>query len=149
MKTKQGVVVLPTILIFGAIIIGIVLTGIFIVQLINRSNLGIRLAIETSVAANTAIEDVHLRLIRGQLLPPPVICNDASPTFTDYDSLDLGRVTVAVKVCKYTCGVVDCRYRVRADAQALLLVKRRLEAVFDVDAVTGQIRVSSLQVLEF
>ena len=145
---NDGVVVLPTVLIFGAIIISIVLTGIFIIQLINRSNFGIRLAAETSAAAYAAIDDVHLRLIKGVLSPEPVECNDTSPIFTAYNTIDLGRADVSVNVCKYSCGVMTCRYRVRTEAQAMF-VKRRLEAVFDADPVTGQVRLSSLESLEF
>ena len=146
---RRGVVVLPTILIFSAIILGIVLAGLFIVQLINRSNFGIRLAAESVAAANAAIDDVHLRLIRDNLSPIPTECNDVSPVFTTYDTLTIGRVNVTQMVCKYTCGVSACRYRIRADAVASSFVKRRYEALMDSDQVTGQIRVGSVKAIGF
>ncbi|MFH1758993.1 MAG: hypothetical protein ABH822_00315 [Patescibacteria group bacterium] len=146
---NKGVAVLPAVLIFGAIMIGIVISGLMVAQTINRSNFGIRIAAEAEAAARAAIEDVHLKILRNSLSPEPVECNDSSPVFTPYDAPDLGRIQVDAEICKYSCGLDICRYRVRANAQSVFFVKRQLEALIDVDPVTGQTRISSLKQLSF
>lgn len=155
---KKGVVVLPTILIFGAIIVGMVLTGVFVVQLITRSNFGVRLAAETSAAAQAGVEDVYLRLLKGTLKTTGgstnfTQCDDVTPIFSeDFNGLNLGRANVSIKVCEYLTQCSDptrvCRYRVITDASALF-VKRSMEAVFDVDQTTGQVSLTSLEAVVF
>jgi len=138
-------VVLPTVLILGVIIIGLVLAGIFVAQLINRSNFNIRLAAEASAAVKSALSDAHLRLLRGDLM-----VTKSCPGFSvtpNYSLPSLGRVNSDVYVCQTTCPLSTniCQYEVRADAQALVVLRRRLEAVLNVDPITGVIKLSSLK----
>ena len=143
---KKGVAVLPAILVMGVVIIGLALTGILVVRLINQSTFGIRLAAETGAAAQAAVDDANLRLLQGNLT-----VNKSCPGFAsnpNYSFTEIGRATVDVFVCKTVCGLYVCQYEVRADAKALF-VKRRLKAVLDADPLTKQIKVSSIKLKEF
>jgi len=146
---QVGAVVLPTVLVLGLIIIGLVLTGAFVVQFLNRSNFAIRLTTEATAAAQAALADFHLKLVRRSPSPLPALCNDASPTFSDQGNFSLGRTTVKIEACHYNCGGSPCRYRVRAEAKAFVFLKRLVEGVFDVDPVSGQVRISAIKNLEF
>ncbi len=143
---KKGVAVLPTILVMGVIIIGLVLTGILVVRLINQSTYGIRLAAETGAAAQAAVDDAHLRLLRDELE-----VDKECPGFKsdeNYSFEAIGRASVDVFVCKVTCGLGVCQYEVRADAKAVF-VKRRLKAILDVNPLTKQVEISSIKLEEF
>jgi hypothetical protein len=143
---KKGVAVLPAILVMGVVIIGLALTGILVVRLINQSTFGIRLAAETGAAAQAAVDDANLRLLQGNLT-----VTKSCPGFVsnpNYSFTEIGRTTVDVFVCKTVCGLDVCQYEVRADAKALF-VKRRLKAVLDADPLTKQIKVSSIKLEEF
>ena len=142
---KKGVAVLPAILVMGVVIIGLALTGILVVRLINQSTFGIRLAAETGAAAQAAVDDANLRLLQGNLTVTKS-CPGFAPN-PNY-SFEIGRATVDVFVCKTVCGLDVCQYEVRADAKALF-VKRRLKAVLDADPLTKQIKVSSIKLEEF
>lgn len=145
MKNK-GVAVLPTILVMGVVIIGLVLTGILVVRFINQSTFGIRLAAETRAAAQAAVDDANLRLVQGTLT-----VSENCPEFPDspnYSFSDIGRTTVEVFVCKTECDLHVCQYEIRADAKALF-IKRQLKAILDVDPLTKQIKVSSIKLEEF
>ena len=145
---KKGVAVLPAILVMGVVIIGLALTGILVVRLINQSTFGIRLAAETGAAAQAAVDDANLRLLQGNLTVNKS-CSDEEGFASDSNySFTIGRATVEVFVCKTVCGLDVCQYEVRADAKALF-VKRRLKAVLDADPLTKQIKVSSIKLEEF
>ena len=124
MKNK-GVAVLPTILVMGVVIIGLVLTGILVVRFINQSTFGIRLAAETRAAAQAAVDDANLRLVQGTLTVSRTCPGFASTP--NYSFSDIGRATVDVFVCKTECGLNICQYEIKADAKALF-IKRRLRA---------------------
>ena len=143
---KKGVAVLPAILVMGVVIIGLALTGILVVRLINQSTFGIRLAAETGAAAQAAVDDANLRLLQGNLTVTKSCPDFASNP--NYSFTEIGRVTVDVFVCKTVCGLYVCQYEVRADAKALF-VKRRLKAVLDADPLTKQIKVSSIKLEAF
>jgi len=144
---KKGVAVLPAILVMGVVIIGLALTGILVVRLINQSTFGIRLAAETGAAAQAAVDDANLRLLQGNLTVNKSCSDEGWVSDLNY-SFTIGRATVDVFVCKTVCGLYVCQYEVRADAKALF-VKRRLKAVLDADPLTKQIKVSSIKLKEF
>ena len=145
---EKGAVVLPAVIIFGAIALSLVITGLFVTQIVNRSVFGVRLAEEVRAAAQSAVADVHLRLIRDNI-SLPVLCNDSNPTFSNYDIIVPGRVTVDAGICYYNCNIDVCRYRARVDATSTFLVSRKVEAVFDKDVITGQVRMGELVWLDF
>ena len=144
---KKGVAVLPAILVMGVVIIGLALTGILVVRLINQSTFGIRLAAETGAAAQAAVDDANLRLLQGNLTVNKSCSDEGWVSDLNY-SFTIGRATVEVFVCKTVCGLDVCQYKVQADAKALF-VKRRLKAVLDADPLTKQIKVSSIKLEEF
>ena len=144
---KKGVAVLPAILVMGVVIIGLALTGILVVRLINQSTFGIRLAAETGAAAQAAVDDANLRLVQGTLTVSKE-CPFSDSDSPNYSFSDIGRTTVEVFVCKTECDLHVCQYEIRADAKALF-IKRQLKAILDVDPLTKQIKVSSIKLEEF
>lgn len=139
---------LPAVVVFGAIALSIVATGLFVTQLVTRSVFGARLAEEAMAAGRSVVADVHLRLIKGTI-SDPVVCNDTNPIFTNYDISVPGRITTDVGICRYDCGLNVCRYRVAIEARSSFLVRRKMEAIFDRDTVSGQIKLSEIEELEY
>lgn len=143
----RGVVVLPTILILGSVIIGIVLAGVFIAQLINRSNFGLRLEAEVTNIANAAAQDIYLRLNKSLLSVTQPCPNFLSSP--DYSLPPSGRVSADVYLCQTSCGASICQYEAKIDARANVFVNKRFRVVFDADPVTGQVRVGALNLSRF
>lgn len=145
---RKGVVVLPTIIIFGAIALGIVVTGLFVAQLINRSIFGIRLAAEARSAIKSAAADIQLRLIRGDLTA--VTCEGGGvPASAPPETTSVGRITVTAKLCQEKCGLRTCLHRADITGRAPLFIVRKTSVVFDEDIVSGQVNLTSAINVEF
>lgn len=136
---KKGLVLLPTVLILGFVVVSIGLTGLFIIFTLNRSNYNIRLAANALAAADAGINDAYLRIIRGTN-PLSADCSALDPA-----SLPLGAYNLPVGshnayVCIQRSGNV---YHVFSLGVARGR-RRKLKAILDEDARTKQIRLQTI-----
>lgn len=157
---RCGVVILPSVLILGVIIVGIGLTGIFVVRLLNQANFDVRLGAEATAAATAGIEDANLRLLQGVITVNNTDtidndCDDSGDFSSETYTLPQlgGRVNTSVRVCQTepNCltSVDSCQFKVLAESSGSFFVKRRVKGVFDKDGVTGEMRLISIDSVEF
>lgn len=142
---RNGAVVLPIILIIAAIIGGLAFTGLLLARVLNQSNFGIRLATRAEVAAEAAINDAFLRLVRGDLAASAVSdCGSGNIFDANFflNLLDINGVNAEIFVCKEGIG-----YKMGAEA-SYLLVKRRLSAVVNGNE-NGELNLISIEKEEF
>ena len=139
----KGTVLLPMILMIGAILVTIGMAGLLIGVVLNRSNASIRLSSMALVGAQAGIADVHRRIIRNPAWLPTCV-SLASPTYT----MSLGGGTVVVAVC-VTKNVATNQYTAQSLGTARLVQKRRLDAVIELDPATSQVKVKSINEVQF
>ena len=145
----RGAVLLPTILIIGFLMVALGLAGSIIVLLLNRSNFSIRLATAGLAAARTGIDDAYLRIIRDNTWPAADcdIRQSAGDANKTYD-LTLGEIKVYVCVKKETF-TNEVKYTINSLAKGGFNSKRQLQAVLNADRATHQVKIHSLNEVEF
>src|SRR3989344_6067104 len=122
MMKNSGLVLLPTIIVLGSVIVGIGSVGLLAVSTLNRSNYSIRLSATALSVANSGISDANLRINRNPIWTP-----------ASCYVLNVGSYSADVCVEKTGTG-----YIVNSSG-TVLLSKRQLKAIFDVDPVTNQV----------
>ena len=136
----KGQVLLPTVLILGFLVMTIGLIGLFVVANLNRANYAIRLSTSALAAAESGIRDAQLRIIRGT---NELNCLLSFEGFSYNYDLVVGSykayVCVTAIVNSYTVDSLGV-----AGSQ-----KKKVRGVFDVDAVTKQLRVGSINEIQF
>ncbi len=140
---KKGLVLLPTVLILGFVVVSIGLTGLFVIFSLNRSNYGIRLAANALATADAGIDDAHLRIIRGTnaLSTDCSAIDPATPSSYTY-SLAAGVNTAYICIRKsgntyevFSLGAARGR-------------RRKLKAILDEDNRTKQIRLQTINEIQ-
>jgi len=143
LRRDSGVISLGAIIILGSIIVEIGLLGIFLVYLLTSSNYGIRLSAEALAGANSGIHEGFLRIIRNK---------GFSTVTAPIPQLSAGNAKVDVTVCKDKIGNSsgNCngsaalgRFEIISVGEAMLR-KRKLVAIVEVDATTGELRMQSI-----
>ena len=64
---RRGVIILPTVLMFGGLIVSLAIVGLLIISILNTSNYGARLINAAAVAARAGLQDGLLRASRNSL----------------------------------------------------------------------------------
>lgn len=141
---NKALVLLPTVLALGFVVVSIGLTGLFIVFTLNRSNYAIRLSNSALAAAQAGIKDANLRIIRNPNWLP-VGCNSSNPLDEINRTYSLDIESYKVYVCVEKVGD---DYIVNALGKARVY-KKQLKAIFDKDPITNQIRTQSIYEIQF
>ena len=130
---NRGAAALTLVLLLGGLVVEIGLVWIFIFYLVNFTNYGIRVSGEALAAAQAGVEDGLLRLARNRCLPLP------SPV-----QFAVGSAGVNVTIA----GGVGCTGTMTRTITAVgerFTKKRKLEAVTEVNADTGAVRLVSVR----
>ena len=137
---KKGLVLLPTVLVLGFVVVSIGLTGLFIAFTLNRSNYGIRLAANALAVADAGIKDAHLRIIRG-----------TNPIASDCSTLDPGSLPTGAYSLSVGSNIAYiCIQQPAANTYHIFSLgvargrRRKLKAVLDEDVRTKQIRLQTI-----
>lgn len=129
--------------------VGLGLAGSIIVLVLNRSNFSIRLATAGLAAARAGIADTYLRVIRDNTWPT-VDC-DTSQSAGDGNKtyeLTVGEIKVYVCVKKETF-TNEVKYTVKSLAHGGFGAKRQLQAILNANRTTHQVKIHSLNEIEF
>lgn len=129
-KQNSGVAALPTVLLIGGLIVELGLAGVLIAYLLSQSSFGAKLSAEALAAASSGVEDATLKIVRDKSF--------SSPGY----NLTVGNRSAYIVVCKDTC--VSGKYQVISTGSALAK-KRKLEAIINVDGVSGEAIIESIQ----
>lgn len=136
---RRGAVLLPTILMISAVIMMMGMAGLTVGVAFNRSNASIRASNMAAEAARAGIADVQRRIVRDSQWAP--VC--ASVATSSYV------LTVSNEAVANLCvNKVGNEYRVQALGIARLR-KRQLNAVIALDLTTNQMRVQSINEVQF
>lgn len=141
---KKGLVLLPAILMMSFVVLGIGLTGLLIVFTLNRSNYAIKLSTTALSISQAGIHDANIKIIRNPNWYP-VGCNSSLPLNDSNKTYLLIVGSNNVYVCVEKTGN---KYTVNSLGKVLNQSKQ-LKAVFDTDNVTNQIRLESINEVQF
>lgn len=140
----KGLVLLPTILMLSFVVLGIGLTGLLIVFTLNRSNYAIKLSNSALSVAQAGIHDANIKIIRNPNWSP-VGCNSALPLNDTNKTYTLSISSNSVYVCVEKTGN---KYTVNSLGK-IMNQSKQLKAIFDADSVTNQIRLQSINEVQF
>ncbi len=128
--SSRGAVLLPTVIMMGAVLLAIGMAGLAVGVVLSRSNNLIRTSARALAGAEGGIRDVSRRLVRDSGWAP--VC-PPSPTY----SIVLNAVSVSV--CANRSGnAVTVQAVGTANG-----IARRVDAAFSIDPVSGKITLSS------
>lgn len=132
LKLKEGIAALPTMLLLGGlvveIIIGVTATSYIFVQ----SEFGYRLSSEAFMAARAGIEDAIMKVVLNK--------NFTSSPYT----LAVGNYSADVNICgNPPCAAIG-KFKITSLGKAQSR-RRNLQAILNVDSVTGEVRLESLK----
>lgn len=132
-KDKSGagkaVAALPLILFIGGIIVEIGAAGLLLSYFLTQSGFGVKLSSEALAAAQAGIEDATIKIVRDK--------NFAGGVTT----INVGARTAEVSVAKDFPSVG--KYKIISVGSALNK-RRKLEAVLNVDGLTGEVKMESI-----
>ncbi len=126
---------MPTMLLFGGIIIEIAIAIAFLTYYFNVSNLAARLSAEALAAARAGIDDATIKIVLNKNCPD----SSCPSPYT----LTLGERAVMVAICKDTCAGTG-KHQVTAVGSAFA-IRRQMVAILQVDSITGEVKVESLK----
>ena len=130
-KKNSGIIALATIILISAIILEIGLVTAFVVYTLNNINYGARLSSEALLAAQSGVDDALLRLSRNK---------SASLNY----SFTVGTRTVTIILTSLLGAPITIT------SEGIALNKhRKLQVIFDIDPVTGIVRIVSQKELAF
>ena len=145
---SKGAVLLPTILIFGFIIIAIALLALFITSVLNRSNYQIRLSAAALAAAQTGIKDAQLRIIRSNDWPS-TNCDTNQSAGAGNNTYELPLAANKAYVCIKKDVLIDrVEYTVKSLGE-VRGVKRQLRTVLVADPISHQVQAQLTHEVEF
>ncbi|MBI4993724.1 hypothetical protein HZC33_02075 [Candidatus Wolfebacteria bacterium] len=140
MKLEKGVVALPMILLMGGIIVEIAIAGAFIAFYMSQSGFGVKLSDEALAAAKSGIQDAIIKIIR-----------DKSFSVSSGYNLTIGSRSATIIVCRdsYTTSVACDTANVGKDeiisTGSATLKRRKLKAIVNVNSVTGEVKIESIE----
>ncbi|MBI5306681.1 hypothetical protein HZB04_03820 [Candidatus Wolfebacteria bacterium] len=140
LRIKKGVAALPIVLLIGGIIVEIAVAGVFIAFFISQSGLGIKLSDEALTAAKSGVQDAIIKIIRNKDF-------SSSSGYT----LAVGSRSATIIVCRdsYTVSMACDTNNVGKDeiisTGSAALKRRKLKAMVNVDSVTGEMKVISIE----
>ena len=130
---SRGAVLLPIVIMMGAVLLAIGMAGLTVGVVLSRSNNLIRTSARALAGAKAGVQDVTRRLVRDSSWSPPACTSIASPTY----SLVLNGSSVAVCVTR-TVNTVTVQSVGTANG-----VSRRIDAVLSIDPVSLKITLQS------
>ncbi len=132
--SSRGAVLLPTVIMMGAVLLAIGMAGLTVGVVLSRSNNLIRTSSRALAGARAGVQDVTRRFVRdSSWAPTPVCASYASPTY----SLTFNGSSVAVCVARNINTVV-----VQSVGTANG-ISRRVDAALSIDSVSGKVTISS------
>lgn len=134
LSTTRGIAALPLVLMVGGLITAITLALLVANLLATQSEFGLRLSSQAFTAAQSGVQDAFLRIVRDK-----TFTGSYAITFADGSS-------AAVTVCKDSIAPVCVgvgKDLITALGQAQTR-NRKFQAVVDLDAVTGEAKLESL-----
>lgn len=142
-KKNNGVAALPTILLLGGIIVEIAIAGAFVSYLFSQGSFGIRASEEALSFAQSGIQDAIIRIIRNK---------DFSST-SGYD-ITIANKTAHIVVCKGSksvgsdCNVLNDGKDEITSLGTVMIKKRKLRAIVNVNVNTGEVKVESINEIQ-
>ncbi len=131
--SSRGAVLLPTVIMMGAVLLAIGMAGLAVGVVLSRSNNLIRTSTRALLGARGGIEDVSRRFVRDSSWNPSACASYASPTYT----LTFNGSSVAVCVNRLGDAVT-----VQSVGTANG-VSRRIDANISINAVSGKVSLQS------
>ena len=131
-STRRGVAALPTILMIGGITVEIIIALTATSYLFVESEFGSKLSSDAYFAASAGVQDAAMRIIRDK-------------SFTQATTtLSVGNYSADVSVCKdLPCAALG-KHKILSVGKAQSR-RRQLEAILNVDSITGEVRLESLK----
>lgn len=131
---------LPMVLLIGGIVVEIAIAGAFIAFFTAQSGLGIKLSDEALVAAKAGAQDAVLKIIRNK----------------DFSSssgyvLAVGNRSAVITVCRdsYTVSSICDTPNIGKDEiisiGSAALKRRKLKAMVNVNSITGEVKIESIE----
>ncbi|PIR88538.1 MAG: hypothetical protein COU09_01665 [Candidatus Harrisonbacteria bacterium CG10_big_fil_rev_8_21_14_0_10_44_23] len=134
LKKINGVASLPTILLFGALLIEVAIASTLLIYYLNTSVYGTRLANEALLAAQSGVDDAIVKIILDK------DCPNASCA-SNY-TLTVGQREADVTICKDTCSGSGTTQI--TSVGSAFTKKHQLIAIVNIDPVTGELSVTSV-----
>lgn len=146
LKTNNGIVALPAVLLIGGIIVEIGVAGLLISYFLTQSNFGVKLSAQALATAQAGVQDATLKIIRdkninyitsvspyslavGNQSAQVIICKDSKTVSTpcdDASSVNIGKHEIT------SLGIVQKK-------------QRKIQAIINVNSVTGEIKIESTE----
>ncbi len=140
LRVEKGVAALPMVLLIGGIIVEIALAGAFIAFFASQSGLGIKLSDEALTAAKSGVQDAIIKIIRNKNFSSPsgyvlavgnrsatiIVCRDSYTVSTACDTASVGRDEII-------------------STGSAALKRRKIKTMVNVDNVTGEVKVVSIE----
>ena len=130
---RRGQAALPTIVLLGGLMVEVVIAGALVVFLFNNSTYGTRLSIEALGAAHSGVQDALLKISLNKNF-----------SHIGYELLVNGTrstANVAVEKDPLELGVG----KTRITSTGITLIRRRkLQAILNINSMTGAMKVESL-----
>jgi len=123
---------LPTILILGGIAAEIIIAVIAASYIFAESEFGNKFSAEAMLAAKTGVQDAAIKIIRDKNFIQPAT------------ALTVGSAEAEVSVCKDPPCIASGKHKIISLGKSQLR-RRKLEAILNVDALTGEVRLESLK----
>lgn len=137
---QSGMAALPMVLLIGGIVVEISLAGAFISFFAVQSGLGVKLSDEALAAAKSGVQDAVLKIIRNKNFSSPsgyilatgnrsavvTVCHDSYTASTACDTLSVGKDEII-------------------STGSALLKRRKMKAMINIDSVSGEIKIESIE----
>ena len=133
--SSRGAVLLPTVIMMGAVLLAIGMAGLAVGVVLSRSNNLIRTSTRALLGARGGVEDVSRRFVRDSSWNPSACASYTSPTYT----LAFNGSSVAVCVTRNNASSTVAVQSV-GTANG---VSRRIDANLSIDSVSGKVTLSS------
>lgn len=131
-KGLNGVAALPTMLILGGLAIEIIIAVTTTSYIFSESEFGTRFSNEALLAAKAGVQDAAMKIVRDK--------NFTQATTT----LTVNNATTDVSVCKDApCAAIGKQKIISLGKSQSK--RRQLEAILNVDSLTGEVRLESLK----
>ncbi|MDO8429960.1 MAG: hypothetical protein Q7S73_01165 [bacterium] len=133
LPAEKGIAALPSILMFGGLITGVAIAISSVAYLFINSQLGIKLSSEALLVAKAGIQDASMRVVRDKFF--------SSALYT----LTIGDNSVDITVCRDICVGVGKDQII--SISKVRWARRKLEAIVEINSITGEVRLESLKEL--
>ncbi|MBI5079214.1 hypothetical protein HZB06_00860 [Candidatus Wolfebacteria bacterium] len=127
----RGIVALPTILMIGGIIVEIGLAGVLVAYLVSQSGFGVKMSFEAMAAAQAGVNDAVMKIVRNK-----DFFTGASTTLAVGDrSVEFSAAANTPSAGKSTVFSIGSAFN----------KKRKLKAILNVNGVTGEVKIESIE----